>query len=272
MKTLYVSDLDGTLLRSDQHTSEFTNRTVNALVSRGMLFSYATARSYNTSRKVTSGMTAAFPLIVYNGAFIRDNRTGKILSSCAFRKEQALKMLNALREAGVEPIVYAFVDGQERFSYLAERINPATREFVDSRRGDPRDRPVKRTAELQEGEIFYIACIDSPERLAPFDELYRNDFHCVYGRDIYSGEQWLEIMPREATKARAARRLAELLGCDRIVAFGDAINDLDLFREADEAYAVANAAPALKAVAAEVIGGNDEDGVAHWLEDHFQPE
>ena len=32
MKTLYVSDLDGTLLRSDQRTSEYTNRTVNALV------------------------------------------------------------------------------------------------------------------------------------------------------------------------------------------------------------------------------------------------
>ena len=45
MKTLYVSDLDGTLLRSDQRTSEYTNRTVNALVADGMCFSYATARS-----------------------------------------------------------------------------------------------------------------------------------------------------------------------------------------------------------------------------------
>lgn len=41
MKTLYVSDLDGTLLRSNETTSDYTNRTINELVDSGMLFSYA---------------------------------------------------------------------------------------------------------------------------------------------------------------------------------------------------------------------------------------
>ena len=43
-KTLYVSDLDGTLLRRDQTVSPFTAETINTLTARGMLFSYATAR------------------------------------------------------------------------------------------------------------------------------------------------------------------------------------------------------------------------------------
>lgn len=43
MKTLYVSDLDGTLLRSDETTSEYTNNVINNLTDRGMIFSYATA-------------------------------------------------------------------------------------------------------------------------------------------------------------------------------------------------------------------------------------
>ena len=43
MKTLYVSDLDGTLLRSDETTSEYTNSVINNLTDRGMIFSYATA-------------------------------------------------------------------------------------------------------------------------------------------------------------------------------------------------------------------------------------
>ena len=74
MRTLYVSDLDGTLLRSDERTSGYTNRTVNRLVGEGMLFSYATARSFQTARKVTAGLEAEIPLIVYNGAAVADNR------------------------------------------------------------------------------------------------------------------------------------------------------------------------------------------------------
>lgn len=39
MKTLYVSDLDGTLLRSNETTSEYTNHVINTLTAQGMLFS-----------------------------------------------------------------------------------------------------------------------------------------------------------------------------------------------------------------------------------------
>lgn len=76
MKSLYISDLDGTLLRSDARTSEYTNRTINALVERGMLFSYATARSYLTACKVTAGLRTDIPLVVYNGAALVDGRDG----------------------------------------------------------------------------------------------------------------------------------------------------------------------------------------------------
>ncbi|MDO5156865.1 MAG: HAD hydrolase family protein [Eubacteriales bacterium] len=58
MKTLYVSDLDGTLLRSNEVTSDYTNDVINRLTSDGMLFSYATARSLVTAKKVTKGIVA----------------------------------------------------------------------------------------------------------------------------------------------------------------------------------------------------------------------
>lgn len=38
-----------------------------------MLFTYATARSLITAKKVTKGIKAKIPLIVYNGAFVMDN-------------------------------------------------------------------------------------------------------------------------------------------------------------------------------------------------------
>ena len=52
MGKLYVSDLDGTLLRSNEVTSEYTNQVINSLVSKGMLFSYAT--SYSSSTLISS--------------------------------------------------------------------------------------------------------------------------------------------------------------------------------------------------------------------------
>ena len=76
-------------------------------------------------------------------------------------------------------------------------------------------------------------------------------------------------MPKAATRARAAQQLASLLKCDRIVAFGDAMNDIPLFEAADECYAVANAMNGLKARSTAVIGSNNEDGVTSWLEQNW---
>ena len=89
-KTLYVSDLDGTLLRHDQTVSPFTAETINTLTARGMLFSYATARSLVTAKTVTKGLNTHFPLIIYNGAFVRDNEGSNVTPSAHRRRPRAL--------------------------------------------------------------------------------------------------------------------------------------------------------------------------------------
>ena len=269
MRTLYVSDLDGTLLRSDQRLSPFTIDALNRLIGQGMLFSYATARSYVTARQVTAGITPAIPIIVYNGAWTLENGTGRVLNRHGFTDEEARDIFDTLIAHDIWPIVYAMVDGRECFSYCPERFNYATREFAETRRGDPRNRQTDEN-HLCDGEVFYFTCIDAPDKLLPLYERYRDRFQCVYSKDIYSGEQWLELMPRQATKARAMLELKERLRCDRVVCFGDGKNDLSLFAAADESYAVANAVEELKQAATAVIGGNDEDGVARWLMENAQ--
>jgi hydroxymethylpyrimidine pyrophosphatase-like HAD family hydrolase len=52
-----------------------------------------------------------------------------------------------------------------------------------------------------------------------------------------------------------------------VLAFGDMPNDVPMLGWAGKGVAVANAHPELKAVAEEVTGSNDEDGVAHYLEE-----
>ena len=118
------------------------------------------------------------------------------------------------------------------------------------------------------GEIFYITCIESLEKLKPFYDKYKDKYHCVFQKDMYSGEQWLEIMPKDSTKASAIKRLKKLLECNFVVAFGDGINDIEMFELADEAYAMENAVHELKSIATGVIDSNNDDGVAHWLEEN----
>lgn len=83
-------------------------------------------------------------------------------------------------------------------------------------------------------------------KLKSLYDKYKDKFHCVYQKDIYTDEQWLEIMPFAASKANAIKQLQKLLECDRVVAFGDGRNDIDMFELADESYAVQNADEQLK--------------------------
>lgn len=273
MKTLYVSDLDGTLLRRDATLSGYTCSVINSLTRQGVLFSYATARSIVTAKLVTKGLDAHIPLVTYNGCFVLDNVTREAIMSNFF-DDGAQGIFNEMMQSGTCPIVYSYIDGRERFSFFPEKCSKGMMDFVRSRETiavDKRPRRVSDERSLMDGRQFYFTCIDAPEKLEPLYEKYREKYNCVFQRDIYSGEYWLEIMPKKATKAGAVRELARLLGCDRIVAFGDAKNDIPMFETADECYAVANAAPELKSLATAVIGSNEDDGVAKWLAENCRP-
>ena len=268
-RVLYLSDLDGTLLGPDQRLSRYAVETLNRLVEEGLLFSYATARSFYTARVCTAGLTAHIPAAVYNGSMIVDQRTGEILQKTVFSAAERDGLYALLREAGLRPIVYSLVGGRERFSFDASALPPPEADFVATRSGDGRIRPLPSEEGLLDGEVFYFTCIDAPEKIqAAVRRLpaFRQAASFVQQKDIYSGEEWLEVMPAGATKRAAVRQLLALTGAERAVVFGDMKNDIPMFLEAAEGYAVANAAPELKAAAAGVIGSNREDGVVRWLE------
>ena len=70
-------------------------------------------------------------------------------------------------------------------------------------------------------------------------------------------------------KANAVSQLKQMYNCDKVVVFGDGVNDIPMFKGADRCYAVANAVDELKAIATDVIKSNEDDGVARWLLENF---
>lgn len=268
MKTLYVSDLDGTLLDSTPKTSEYTNETIKALLQKGAVISYATARSLNTTKLVTEGLSLKYPLVVHNGTFIV-SPSGEILHKNIFLKSDADEILRTILQEGLSPVVFSLIKNEQKFMYLKDKLNPPTQEFINKRQSDCRNLPVDSENRLFDGETYYFTLIGDEDKTKPLYELYKDKYQCYFQRDMYSGDYWLEITPKCATKANAVKQLAQLLECDRIIAFGDGINDIEMFSIADEAYAVENAVDTLKAKATAIIEKNIDDGVAKWLSAHY---
>lgn len=274
MKTLHVTDLDGTLLNSNSSISEYSKNIINGLVEKGMLFTYATARSLTSASVVAKGLSTEIPIIAYNGAFIIEPSNGKILSSNFITEEQKEFLKETFQKHNVSPLVYAYVDGMEKVTFRTDRENEGIRHYLNVRKGDKRFNPLteEEADRLYLGDSFYYTCIGEKEELQPVYEALKDNeaFNVLFHQEIYRTEYWCEILPKKATKANAIAELKKLWGCDRVVSFGDAVNDIPMFEISDECYAVENAVEELKKIATGIIGSNEEDGVAKWLKENWQ--
>lgn len=269
-RILYVTDLDGTLLNRQDSINPFSIHTINDLVDRGMIFTYATARSLVSASKVTVGLSTNIPIIAYNGAFIIHPATGDILSKEDFNEEERAKVREVLIQYNISPMVYSFINGIEKVSWIPEKENEGVKRYLSIRQGDKRFRAVHDIESLYEGEMFYFTCIGEKDELLPVYDIFSKDdrYRCTMQQELYRPEYWCEIMPAKASKKNAIQKLKDLWNCDKVVSFGDAINDIPMFEISDECYAVENAVDELKAHATGIIESNDNDGVAKWLLEH----
>ena len=272
-KILYVTDLDGTLMRDDKTISEETVAILNRLIDRGIYVTYATARSMSSASVITRDIHFPLPAIIRNGTILADARTGEELEKICFTREGTDVLRKYIRDFvnDIPGYVTAYIEGVQKKSYLKGVMNTGFVDYLENHAKDMRLREVEEEAQLYEGEVNYFTFIADKEELDPLYQLVKEslDWICVYQKDKYRPEYWLEICPREATKAKAIQKLQRQYGCSRVVVFGDSLNDISMFEIADEAYAVANAMEELKTIATEVIGDNNSDGVARWLERRY---
>lgn len=273
-KMLYITDLDKTLLGNNQKVSEESITILNRLMENGLLFTYATARSIVSASKVTDGVHFTLPVITKNGVAIVDPQTRENILFMAFSTEMKGRLRVMMAKYGIYPMVYAYVNGQEKCMWVRGKENAAVRRYLDSpeRNGDHRLMPVDEFDELFAYDVHYIICMGEK---ADFEEAYaelqrEEECRSFCEKQLYDDTYWLEIMPKESTKANAMLQLKELIGCDKVVCFGDGVNDISLFQAADECYAVENAVDELKQIATGVIGSNEDNGVARWLCDRYR--
>ena len=77
---IYISDLDGTLLRDDATISPWSREKLTSLLNDGVNFTIASARSANSTKQILGDLPLTLPVIEINGAFITDYHTYKHLA------------------------------------------------------------------------------------------------------------------------------------------------------------------------------------------------
>lgn len=267
--TLYISDLDGTLLTSSGKMKPRAEEMLNDMIQNGLNFTYCTARSISSAGKLMKNVKIGLPVILQNGVFIYDPKKEEFVVKNFLGKRQSELLSEAVTRLEERPMIHSFIDGKIRISYLDGSKN--LKNYLKNREGDERLRPLENYSGLFDGEFFYAVFIN-PVHKAELDEIFtaENGFSHVYYRDVYTDDYWYEVFSSSASKANAVLQLKALLGADEIVSFGDNHNDISMFSVSDRCYAVENAFDDVKSAADGIIGSNDSIGVPVFIEcEHF---
>ncbi len=268
-RTLYASDLDGTLLRDDATLSPYTVETINRLISRGMMVTAATARGIIGATVIgLDRIHFRLPVILLGGVLLYDLYRHRILHACEMPTSTVTAILEVFRVRKRAPQLYRRRGNEVHIYYTA--LNTLEEEFVQ--RVDAAGRGFTRyyhnVGQLRNSPAIFFSCQgNGAEQKALAEQLMPiPGIRVMCYRDTYHEDNWfVEICREDADKGRALERLRDRVGADRVVAFGDNVNDLPMFRVADLACCVENGDPQTKAAADTIIASNEQDGVAQYL-------
>jgi len=262
-------DLDRTTLNAQGILSEGNRRALEYAISKGVHIIIASGRPFGALPKDVLAVEGIEYAITSNGAAVYHIPTEKRLHGFTMEPESVRQILRLTRD---ETVIYeTFVDG---IAYMDAALmrDPAAYGF-----GDPRSiRYLRSTRRPQENILAFIEehihQLDSFDLIfwdkAAADRITRKLRETV--SDIYSTStiwQLLELSHKEAGKHSGVRFVAEHLGLspDRIAAFGDGDNDVEMLQYVGCGVAMANASPTALAAADRVTGDFDADGLAEGI-------
>lgn len=274
MKTLYVTDMDGTLLGPDSLVSRRSAELISSLSREGALITVATARTPATVVPLLENTFTLPPAIVMTGAALWD-RKQSAYSEVRFIEDSERSDISAVsHDAGLHPFVYVMEDQSHLAVYHdGDDLSLMERKFYDERANLPLKHFVLHTkVPADRRTVLWYAMGRHDLIFAAAAELKKRcDLSLSCYLDIFDhSAAHLEIFAPGVSKAAAVKRLKHATGADRVVVFGDNLNDLPMMSVADCSVAVGNAFDDVKAAADIVIGPNYDDSVARFIAEDFR--
>jgi len=257
-------DLDGTVLRRNLRITQGTVAALQRLRERGVRLVVATGRRFEEAREYAGrlGFADHDPLICYGGSMVRRMNGETMLHR---------KLPGSL---GIEVLEWAAAQDLHARVFLDGRIitSPGTPAALDHLRryAEPGVCVVDSPAEwLREGgeEPTKLVIVDRPDDIKG----WLGEAQTAFAGRLFvtrSLPHYVEIGSLEGTKASALGFLCDGWGIEpeRVLAFGDADNDIDMLRFAGHGVAVGGMSGEVREAADRVVPGVDEDGVAGYVE------
>lgn len=253
---LLLFDLDGTLLRSDKSISEKTRSALQKCREKGILLGVSTSRSEQNSLTFLKELMPDI-LIASGGALVKKGTD--YIYKAEFSKTETKRMIDIARTVcGADCEITIDTINAHYWNY---KVNPKSLDtsWGDSIYSDFSDfsKPaLKMCVEIFEEEKAKLLA----KRLEECD--------CLRFSDGY----WYKFTRRNVTKENAMMKITKACGFhqNEIIAFGDDLADVGMLELCGLGVAMGNAIEEVKNRADIVIGTNDEDGIAFFIEDFFR--
>jgi len=248
---MFVTDLDGTLLKTDKTLSESTKMALSQCRAQGIKVVYATGRGGSAERVAPSEF--------FDGKITMNGAVAKIGDEIVYDRlipyQTACPLLMACDKQGIKitseksGMHYSNFTVSDFWSYLT---NFCIVDFAQH--------------EIDAEKIY--APSPTEEQKSFIESLIPDNLYSVITSDITG--ILLNIMHKEATKSKAIAALAKIweINPSEVVAFGDELNDLDMLAYAGTGVAMGNGLAEIKSIANDICDTNDNDGVARWLEEN----
>ncbi len=269
---LVALDIDGTLLRSDKTISERTRQAIDRARGNGVRLVLVTGRRQPSARRVAEDLGGDVPLVLHNGALVVDE--GRVLRCRPLPRASARRAIDVGRAAGAEPVLHCgskgegwlLVDAAARpgglVGYYLERSRSEVRVVPDLLAAVDAEEPIQVMFGGVRGEMEALL----PVLGAALGIAARIE------RTVYpaTGVVLLDVLDASVGKAEALRFLQERWGIAsaETLAIGDNWNDREMVETAGRGFVMGNADPELLALGLCALPTNDEDGVAHAIEEH----
>ena len=273
---IYVSDLDGTLLKPNSFLPQEAIERLNYLLEKGLRFTIATARNYDSVQPILKNLNLNIPVILFNGVYLTNFQTGEnLISASHIQKKLALDILKEANSEILDPFVYSF----DRYHsvYYRNITNQGSKNYLNYIKkinNGNRLKHIESYKFLSAINIAGLLFIDIKSKLVPLykkiQKLQKENLNIYFAEDIaVEGHYWLQIFDSQANKGNMLKQLAKRLKMplEDFVVFGDYLNDLEMFEVAGQSIAMGNALAEVKLSADLIIGSNKNLSVINFLEE-----